>query len=224
MRTFAIVCLAGLVLVSAAPAAAQSTGNQAGPLVKETQPTGKPTFEGRVEGETIETAFVIDYLPFEDSGDTCPFLHDYDEACPYTFSASPDVVYSYYCPFDCTVVIDLCASQYDTKVFVYENEYSPGNPFACNDDSPGCGPDGYRSWLMLEFTQGNTYFVVVDGYTCGLTELTETLAAGTWWLWVGPIGFTGVQCGEEYACELTGYAPVTPVERASWSTLKAMHR
>ncbi len=173
MRTKWTLYAAVLLLLSAAVATAQTPGNAALVAEKESQPTGEPTYEGRVEGETIETPFIIDYLPFAGTGDTCPFLHDYDEACPYDGSTSPDVVYSYYCQYSCTVVIDLCASQYDTKVYVYENEQTPGSPLACNDDYPGCGPNGYRSWIMAEFAAGNTYYIVVDGYAgdCGVYEL-----------------------------------------------------
>ena len=352
MRTFTIACLTGLVFLCAAVAVAAPTpGNSAEIPDKNSQPTGVPTYEGRIEGDTVEDPFVIDDLPFTGSGDTCPFANDYDACCPYTGSTSPDVVYRYDPPHTGMIVIDLCASQYDTKVYVYENEYVNGGEIACNDDYPGCGPNGYRSWLMLEFTAGNTYYIVVDGYTgdcgvyelsvedfmpcaqcptgafvesepwcidpendvhnggcnsdppvfdylepsedvidfcgtsgtyvqsrntwrdtdwfqidlaseseitfrgiahfslrigiidgregcegvsafyssiavqpCYMAELIETLPAGTWWLWVGPVAYTGVQCGEPYACELTGYTSATPVEDISWSTLKALHR
>ncbi len=352
MKTLAIACLAGLALLCAAAAVATPTpGNRAEIPDKNSQPTGVPTYEGRIEGDTIEDPFVIDGLPFVGSGDTCPFANDYDEICPYTGSTSPDVVYRYDCEYTSPVIIDLCASDYDTKVYVYENEYGYGNLIGCNDDYPGCGPNGYRSWIMLEFYAGNTYYIVVDGYTndCGVyelyvqnyvhcapcpggafietepycidpendvhnggcnsdppvfnylepsedtidicgtsgtytqssstwrdtdwfqidltneseitfrgvaqfglrigivdgregcegasgfynyidvyaceeAELTETLPAGTWWLWVGPANYTGVPCGEPYACELTGYTPVTPVQGATWSTLKTLFR
>jgi len=351
MRTKWTVCAATMLLLLASTVLASGTGNQAPAVVKDYQPTGVPTYEGRIEGDTIEDTFVIDDLPFAGSGDTCPFAHDYDEVCPYTGSVSPDVVYRYDCEYTSPVIIDLCASQYDTKVFVYENEYTPGSPFACNDDFPDCGSNGWRSWMVVGFEQGNTYYIVVDGYggDCGVyemyvqnyehcapcpggafietephcidpendihnagcnsdppvfdylepsggvidicgtsgtyyqsgsnwrdtdwfqidlaneseiifrgvaqfdlrigivdgregcegvsafysytdvygceqAELTETLPAGTWWLWVGPVGYTGVPCGEPYACELTGYTTVTPVENISWSTLKALHR
>jgi hypothetical protein len=352
MKTSAIACLTGLFVLCAAVAVADpSPGNRAEVPEKDSQPTGVPTYEGRVEGDTVEDPFVIDDLPFTGSGDTCPFANDYDASCPYTGSTSPDVVYRYDCQYTSPIIIDLCASQYDTKVYVYENEYVNGGEIDCNDDYPGCGPNGYRSWLMLEFYQGNTYYIVVDGYTgdcgvyelyiqnyitcapcpggafietepycmdpendidnrgcnsdppifdylepseevidfcgtsgtyvqsgstwrdtdwfqidlasaseitfrgiaqfslrigivdgregceetlgfysytdtapCDVAELIETLPAGTWWLWVGPVAYTGVQCGEPYACEVTGYTPVTPVESATWSTLKALFR
>jgi hypothetical protein len=77
MRTKWILCAAALLCLSAAVATAQTPGN-AGPVAeKDSQPTGEPTYEGRVEGDTIETAFKILYFPFTDWMDTCPFLHDY---------------------------------------------------------------------------------------------------------------------------------------------------
>ena len=79
------------------------------------------------------------------------------------------------------------------------------------DGREGCeGVSGFHSYTTT--------------FACYVAELTETLPAGTWWLWVGPTEFTGVQCGELYAGELTGYTPATPVENISWSTLKALHR
>jgi hypothetical protein len=350
MKTTAIASAAALLLLSGLAGAA-GTGNVAPTVEKDSAPTGLPTYEGRDQGDTIENPFVVNYLPFLTTGYTCPFQHDYDEACPYTGSMSPDVVYRYECTHDEAVEIDLCNSSYDTKVFVYENECTPGLPLACNDDYPYCGPNGYRSWLMTEFTGGNTYYIVVDGYggdcglyelyvvsyhpcvdclpgsivegepncidpwndvwnggcnseppvfdylepsedtidfcgtsgtyqvggdqlrdtdwyqidlaaeseiafrgianfnlrigivdgregcenvstfysyedapTCALAELTETLPAGTWWLWVGPSAFSGVDCGERYRCELSGYVPATPVEDVSWTTVKALFR
>jgi len=68
------------------------------------------------------------------------------------------------------------------------------------------------------------FYSYVDGFTCYVAYLTETLPAGTWWLWVGPTGFTGVECGKLYHCEISGYTPVTPVENATWSTLKGLYR
>jgi hypothetical protein len=340
----------GAVMLLAATALAATTGNSSPWPEKTSGPAELPTYEGRIEGDTIEDPFIIYDFPFIDSGDTCPFMDDYDEVCPYESYGSPDVVYRYEANYSSTVTIDLCDSQYDTKVYVYENAFAPGVPHACNDDYPGCGPDGYRSWLMTEFTEGNTYYIVVDGYgggcgvyelyieehlpcafcpsggfvepepwcidpendvwnggcnseppvfdylepdedvvyfcgtsgtyyqgginwrdtdwfqidlaneseirfncvanfpvligiidgrdgceslsfysyvdtyTCGVAELTETLPPGTWWLWIGPLVFEGILCGTEYMCELEGYSPATPVEDASWSSVKALYR
>jgi hypothetical protein len=119
-----------------------------------------------VGGDTIGSATVIPSVPYWDGGNTCQFVHNYDEICPFTGSTSPDVVYSYTPVGNITISIDLCSSSYDTKVYVYEN--SVGNLVACNDDA--CGSDGFRSELeSVDLIAGNTYYIVVDGYfgDCG---------------------------------------------------------
>jgi len=128
---------------------------------------------GRVGGETIATATVIPALPFTDAGNTCVAIDDYDEACPYTGSTSPDVVYAFTPAVDMHVDMFLCMSSYDTKVYVYEDTYTPGMPFACVDDNSACGDYNtymYQSWIAdVVLTGGNTYYIVVDGYggACG---------------------------------------------------------
>jgi hypothetical protein len=119
-----------------------------------------------VGGDNIGDAVVIPGLPFHDTGNTCSFINDYDEVCPYTGSTSPDVVYSFSPAQNVAVTIDLCASSYDTKVYVYRNVYTPGAPYACNDDA--CGE--YASQIEnLQLYGGETYYIVVDGYgsACG---------------------------------------------------------
>ena len=62
------------------------------------------------------------------------------------------------------IEIDLCESSYDTKLYVYENAVTPGNPYVCNDDFGDC-INLYRSKLeVVPVTAGNTYYIVVDGY------------------------------------------------------------
>jgi hypothetical protein len=132
-----------------------------------------PSPRSAVAGDVIGSALPIENLPFTDIRSSCVFVNDYDEACPYPGSTSPDVVYSY-SPASAEILeIDLCQSSYDTKVFVYAN--AVGNLIACSDDA--CrSPDGnpYRSPLdCVRVDPGNTYFVVVDGYygTCGEYDL-----------------------------------------------------
>jgi hypothetical protein len=122
-----------------------------------------------VGGDRIDNAVPIPGLPFQDMGITCNFINDYDEACPYSGSTSPDVVYSFAPAQDMMITIDLCASQYDTKVYVYRNGYTPGSPYACNDDA-GCGITGYQSKIKgLPVYVGDVYYIVIDGYggDCG---------------------------------------------------------
>lgn len=112
-------------------------------------------------GDSIQTAMPIPGLPFHDTGTTTGYTNNYDEVCPYA-STSPDVVYSYVANADISVYITLCnGSSYDTKLFIYENAHTPGNPYACNEDA--C--PGYVSRLNnVFFAAGNTYYVVIDGY------------------------------------------------------------
>jgi hypothetical protein len=124
---------------------------------------------GREGGETIATAIPVASLPFNDTGNTCDNVNNYDEVCPYSGSTAPDVVYSYSPTENLSVDIDLCGSSYDTKIYVYLNV--AGNVVACNDDyyyDPTCG--NYTSLIVdLLVTAGNTYYIVVDGYggACG---------------------------------------------------------
>ncbi len=155
------------MLALASPVLATSLGPYRD--AKEVKPAAgyQPAVDGREGGETVETAFPIPALPFTDTGATCDNIHDYDEGCPYFGSNSPDVVYGYTPDHDTSIDIDLCGSQYDTKVFVYVNEVTWGAPYACNDDFyvPG---DPCGAWVSkLEFLPvfaGNTYYIVVDGY------------------------------------------------------------
>lgn len=113
---------------------------------------------GRVGGEDIASAVVIGALPFVDGGNTGDFFDDYDVACPYTGSTSPDVVYAFTPAIDMAIDADLCASSYDTKLYIADSAL---NVIDCNDDS--C--PGYMSELFdVALTGGETYYIFVDGY------------------------------------------------------------
>ena len=127
-------------------------------------------------GDDCATATPIPSLPYYDTGTTCGFTDDYDEECPSS-STSPDVVYSYTPEVDTCIEISLCNenTDYDTKLFVYENEcVSPY--YACNDDAFDlCPLDNYWSVIAdLPVTGGNTYYIVVDGWGggCGNYDLS----------------------------------------------------
>ncbi|MFC1572531.1 hypothetical protein ACFL6M_02925 [Candidatus Eisenbacteria bacterium] len=169
MTRILLVLLFGLV-TCATPSVADWSSPSNAPSKGDDHVTGVPTDDPRVGGDTIETATVIDLLPFTDTGNTCEFAHDYDEICPYGGSLSPDVVYVYTSYTFQGVDIDLCDSDYDTKVYVYDFDagYGFGNPYACNDDGP-CGVTGYQSYIQTVFEAGHTYYIVVDGYgnDCG---------------------------------------------------------
>jgi len=121
--------------------------------------------DSRQGGEDIASAISIASLPYIGSGTTADYNNDYDEACTFTGSTAPDVVYSYTPAAPELVTIDLCGSSYDTKVYIYENDETTA--IACNDDFYASGdPCGsYVSALFdISLTPGNTYYIVVDGY------------------------------------------------------------
>jgi len=128
------------------------------PVVAENVPD--PDRQG---GDTILDAWVIPAIPYTDIGTTAGYVDDYDEACPYTGSTSPDVVYSFTPAVDLVVNLDLCGSSYDTKIYVYDSAL---HLVACNDDyyfDDVCGL--YVSKLpCVWLTPGQTYYIVIDGY------------------------------------------------------------
>jgi len=159
-----VICMVGV-------ASAADLGNTMGP---KTDIQAEPAFDGREGGETVADAYPIPGLPFGDSGATCDNVDDYDEACPYTISSSPDVVYAYTADFDGFLQVDLCLSLYDTKVYMYDSGF---NLVDCNDDfyfgdPPECGT--YTSMLeAAPVMNGETYYIVVDGYggSCGTYDI-----------------------------------------------------
>jgi len=157
---FAILAL---VLMFAVVACASQSFNNVVPDKHDpgiTPPPGK--FQG---GDTIETCTTIGTLPYYTTGTTAGYVNNYDEACPYTGSTSPDVVYCWTADFTGFVDIHTCESGYDTKLYVYENVYTPGAYYACNDDNSNCPGEAYRSWIVqMPVTMGNIYYIVVDGY------------------------------------------------------------
>ena len=115
----------------------------------------------RQGGDTVFDATAIGGLPFSDAGTTAGYADDYTEACPYTGSTSPDVVYSLVGTGG-AVDVDLCGSSYDTKVFMYDEGL---NLVACNDDfyfDDVCGV--YVSKLEGVVLGDGTYYIVIDGY------------------------------------------------------------
>ena len=130
-------------------------------------------------GDTCYAATEIMSLPFADTGDTCGFADDYDEACESPATA-PDVVYSFTPASDMLVDISLCRdSAYDTKLYVYEGTCTSPR-VGCNDDSCSTPsqPNAWVSELMgLSLAGGTTYHIIVDGwgndcgtYTIDITE------------------------------------------------------
>jgi hypothetical protein len=168
MKIATCVAIAVAVLAGAALAQPPTAARPA----KHSESTGEPTYEGRIEGDTIEECWTIPSLPFTGTGNTCAYANDYDEVCPYAGSTAPDVVYAYEPPYDMCVSISLCDSYYDTKVYVYEDVVGNVPIDGCNDDNLNCvdPPVSYTSWIeSVEIFAGHVYYIVVDGYyaACG---------------------------------------------------------
>ena len=122
-----------------------------------------------VGGDTIGSATVISGLPFSDTGNTCGYASNYESCigcftCPYTGTGGRDVVYRITPISNITVDIDLCASFYDTKVYVGDGGATP--IVACNDDACGSGlPGAWQSRIEgADLLAGHTYYIFVDGF------------------------------------------------------------
>lgn len=135
-------------------------------------------------GDTCATATVIPSLPYSVSGSTVGYTNDYDEACPFSGSTAPDVVYSFTPATDMTVDITLCAgvTNYDTKLYVYQDVCpapGSGQHIACNDDACNSPvfPNNFISALAgVGLTAGHTYYIVVDGYGSSAGDYTLEVA------------------------------------------------
>ncbi len=64
----------------------------------------------------------------------------------------------------------------------------------------------------------------VTGTVCDEACLTVTVDPGEYWLWIGPSVYTGLPCGSGYAVTIDGFRAPSPVQVASWGTIKAMYR
>ena len=104
-----------------------------------------------------------------------PYFDDYDEDCGSGTSTSGDVVYAFTPAEDMAVDLTTCYSDYDTKIFVYENApenlaatVTGGPATACSDDNDWPGADDCTAWTSyiegVMMTAGNTYYLVVDGW------------------------------------------------------------
>jgi hypothetical protein len=165
-----LLCCCGAAL-AVSPSVTSQIDNAELIAEKNAHVTGVPDPQFNVGGDNIGSAVNIPALPYSDSGNTCSFLNDYDEVCPFTGSTSPDVVYSYTAGSTGGINVSICNSLYDTKIYVYEN--AAGNLVGCNDDA--CGTDGFKSEIEgVPVTAGNTYYIVVDGYfgACGSYDLS----------------------------------------------------
>ena len=136
---------------------------------------------GGTEGDKMDNPFIVTGLPFSASGTTVGFEDDYDEACPYTGSLSPDVVYmmtSAGGAYDISLCDD---SQYDTKLYVYDVDGNlAAGGTACNDDdcTTAAGVNWVSQLLGLNLEAG-LFYIIVDGYGSAEGEYTLDISLST---------------------------------------------
>ncbi len=122
---------------------------------------------------TLQGADLIDDAPDVTvggpyTGTTAGYNHDYDEACPYTNSNSPDIVYRFTTAESGNYFFDLCDSGYDTKIYLYDDNVEAEG---CNDDA--C--PGYRSYLEILDLEEGIHYIVIDGYGGDAGEYSLTI-------------------------------------------------
>ncbi len=161
MRRIATFLIA-MPMVIACLAAAADLGRQAParPAASGKAPPPDPRVI-RQGGDTLLDAVPIP-IPYTGSGSTTGYADDYDEMCPFTGMA-PDVVYEVTPAAAMQVTIDLCGSQYDTKVYAYGADMSL---LGCNDDHYAGAPCGQYVSLLegVHLAGGEPSYIVVDGY------------------------------------------------------------
>jgi hypothetical protein len=166
-RLTAVPALAAALLLATLPLAASAQALDHARTVVATPPA-KPAISQappppdpgtiRQGGDTIADAILLQFPAYDIAGTTVGYTDDYDEVCPYQGSVAPDLVYSLQPPADMTVDIDMLGSDYDTKIYVYDESLAL---VACNDDF-------YADYVSrienCALAGGATYYLVIDGY------------------------------------------------------------
>lgn len=138
-----------------APPAGATASNQ------RTAPTPDPA-NARQGGDTMEEATLIAGIPFLTTGTTVGYSANCCwEMCPYE-AMGPAVFYRFVPQDDVTIRADLCGSNYDTGLYIFDADWSV---IACNIDhysGPPCGL--YVSCIEhAELLGGQEYYIVVTG-------------------------------------------------------------
>ncbi len=207
-----------LIIALVGSAAAADLGNVQKIQKNNSQITyGTP--DGR-QGGDIGNPTLISALPYSDTGNTANNVDDFDVACNFTGSTSPDAWYSFTPAADVAVDIDLLGSAYDTKVYVLD---STGGVVACNDDFY---PD-YVSFLgAVALTGGEAYAIAVDGYggasgdyVLNITEFVPCLPPCTGFVEGEPTLVPGYVDNFNGGCNTEGTTPFQALEADEFGNL-----
>jgi len=189
-----------LILALVRPAAAYDLGT-ARPAKSEARVAPPPPDPDvlRQGGDTIFSAVTIS-IPQSFGGTTAGYVDDYDEACPYYGSTSPDVVYTFTPTHSTALVVDLGGSTYDTKIYIYDQNLAL---VACNDDF-------YSDWTSrlenVSVLAGVRYYLVIDGYGG---------QSGTYSGYIDEIGFPILTCPD--GAELEGEPEIVDGYLDAWN-------
>ncbi len=162
MKSATILAILCIIFCLSSPAQAQTTSatpppRDSTPII--TPPDPNILLQG---GDTWDEAFLIPEFPFFTTGTTIGYTTNCCvEMCPYE-AWGPAVFYTYTAPEDIIVQVDLCGSNYDTGLYIFdENHYV----VACNIDfyfDDECGV--YVSKIEDAYLEAEqTYFIVVTG-------------------------------------------------------------
>ena len=139
-----------------------------------------------IPGDHCSNALTLPGIPSSVSGNTCGFLDDFNASCEWLFFGSKDVVYRYISTTTQLVNLDVCQSDFDTRLYVFDGACQ-GDPVACNDETPGCGPSGHGSRIeCFQMLASHEYYIVVDGW--------DSDACGSFVLTAGPCSQCEVEC------------------------------
>ncbi len=134
------------------------------------------------------------------NGSTCGAGREGVASCAAS-SVSPDVWYRHVATCTGRLVLDACASQYDTVLSVYSGTCGALSEVACNDDSTVCPNTNGPSSLSVPVTAGQAYYVRVSGFGGASGEFrlradpaqaNDVCSAATV---IGPGSYTGSLCG-----------------------------
>ncbi len=133
-------------------------------------------------GDTFVDALPIGAVPFSDTGTTVGYTDDYDNDCSSGVpGTAPDVVYAFTAPATGTYSISLCGSEFDSKLYVFDDQLSL---LACNDDydlGATGGDPCYQDARLDNFpaTSGQVYYLVIDGFSGAAGPYTIQVDAST---------------------------------------------
>ena len=85
-----------------------------------------------------------------------------------------DIWYAYTATSTGIAAFDLCGSNYDTRLAIWDA--CSGNVLACNDDNDYCSTGSLQSYVPMAVVSGNTYYVQVSGYNTNTGNGDLTIA------------------------------------------------